>query len=227
MAGAVIWSGPSLLDGAPIVVIATGLGRERSRNPKTGPMIQTWILLAEVEPHIAAKTGENESICGDCPLIEVCYVNTFQAPLRVYRTWKAGKYPALDPADVGAGERVRVGSYGDPGAVPAEVWRRLLSRAHRKRTGYSHQWRRGDQGLREFCMASIDSERSCGVKAKAEANEAGWRTFRVVDSVDDVLPDEILCPASKEAGFVTTCHRCGLCAGRSTPTAPNIAIVQH
>ena len=38
--GRILYEGPSMLDGAPIVVIATGFA-ERTANAKTGSMIQT------------------------------------------------------------------------------------------------------------------------------------------------------------------------------------------
>ena len=47
--GRILYEGPSMLDGAPIVVIATGFA-ERSGNDKTGAMIQTWILRADIPP---------------------------------------------------------------------------------------------------------------------------------------------------------------------------------
>lgn len=65
--GLVLWEGPSRLDGAPIVLIATGM-RRGSSNEKTGPMVQTWILRQDVAPHVAQRTGADASVCGDCPL---------------------------------------------------------------------------------------------------------------------------------------------------------------
>jgi hypothetical protein len=65
--GLELWRGPSRLDGAPIVAIATGLA-EPSSNPKTGPMVQTWILRADSSPQEAQRTGADASVCGDCPL---------------------------------------------------------------------------------------------------------------------------------------------------------------
>ena len=41
--GAILYCGPSLLDGSPIIVVITGLSG-RSTNTKTGKMAQTWIL---------------------------------------------------------------------------------------------------------------------------------------------------------------------------------------
>ena len=37
-----------------------------SRNPKTGPMVQLWILRADVHPMEAISTGTDSSICGGC-----------------------------------------------------------------------------------------------------------------------------------------------------------------
>src|SRR5438105_2995512 len=57
MKSAIIYRGPALLDGAPIVAIATGLDGG-SANPKTGPLINTWILRADIEPTEARMTGK-------------------------------------------------------------------------------------------------------------------------------------------------------------------------
>ena len=65
--GLVLWQGMSRLDGAPIVCVATGL-RSSSTNDKTGPMVQTWILREDMAPHVAQRTGQDASVCGDCPL---------------------------------------------------------------------------------------------------------------------------------------------------------------
>ena len=91
MPGTLIYKGPSQLDGRPIVVIAT----TGSKNAKTGNMLQTWILRADVPPVQATKTGEDYSICGDCPHRGAvtgkrsCYVLPFQAPLKIYLTASA------------------------------------------------------------------------------------------------------------------------------------------
>jgi hypothetical protein len=80
--GYILYKGPSVLDGAPIVVIAT----MSTNNGKTGDMVQTWILRDDVSPLEATKTGQDSSVCGECPhrhyLGGACYVTVFQAPLR-------------------------------------------------------------------------------------------------------------------------------------------------
>lgn len=59
----ILYHGPSMIDGAEIVAIAT----ESSANSKTGAMAQVWILRADVPPQAASRDGRDVSICGDCP----------------------------------------------------------------------------------------------------------------------------------------------------------------
>jgi hypothetical protein len=110
---------------------------------------------------------------------------------------------------------VRLGTYGDPAAVPAEVWRALLSEAAGW-TGYTHQWRAARlRDVLEWCQASCDAPED--VEHARRLGAVG--TFRVgAAGALDMLPGEVLCPASAEAGKVTTCDRCGLCAGRTGAT---------
>lgn len=231
--GAILYSGPSLLDGAPIVVIATGLAKGSS-NTKTGAMIQTWIIRSDIAPHDATKSGADASICGDCPMRgtvtesglkgRACYVKVFQAPLAVWRAYHRGNYEdwraRADWPEL-AGRIVRIGSYGDPAACPVDVWERYTEHAKRW-TGYTHQWRHA-QALAPFCMASVDS----AAEAK-EATRMGWRYFRVAPAGDtnaDTL--EVLCPASEEAGRKTTCENCGLCMGATSKARKSVMIPAH
>jgi len=234
----IIYEGPSLLDGQQIVVIATGI-KSKSSNGKTGGMIQTWILLRDIDPREANKSGADYGICGDCPhrgkattaldkvlaAERTCYVILFQAPLNVWKTYHRGNYDrAVDSeaiAAVGKDRKVRLGSYGDPAAVPAYVWQALLSKSI-GRTGYSHQSGLANADfVADIMMISADN---LAMAQGAWAN--GHRTFRVIDSVDDMDANEVLCPASKEAGERTNCENCGLCAGSSIK-AKSIAIVAH
>ena len=64
MNGLIAYEGKSRIDGAPIVVILTALNG--SMNTKTGHMVQSYILRADIDPVKAAKTGLDASICGDC-----------------------------------------------------------------------------------------------------------------------------------------------------------------
>ena len=224
-----IWEGPSELDGAPVIVLLSGLAKASS-NEKTGDMLQTWILRKDVAPHVAVKSGQDSSVCGSCPLRPAnfvkgevsdrkCYVRVFQAPLS---TWKANRdLPVTRPEAVRAlvaGRRVRRGSYGDPAAVPSHVWDNL---AESPGTGYTHQWQTAD--LQPIAMASVHGKAELAI-----AHTMGYRTFRVVNNVSEVTSGEILCPASKEAGERTTCEKCNLCNGsRDGDRRKSIAIVAH
>ncbi|NJL11298.1 MAG: hypothetical protein HC908_17255, partial [Calothrix sp. SM1_7_51] len=76
--GYVVWSGASLIDGSPIVLILTGFVLPSS-NRRTGRQIQSWILQQEFVPTEAAKKGLDSGTCGDCALkmtnLGTCYVN--------------------------------------------------------------------------------------------------------------------------------------------------------
>jgi hypothetical protein len=229
--GYIIYQGASLLDGAPIVVIATGF-ESRSTNRKTGAMIQTYILREDSSPIDAVKSGADSSICGDClhrgKVVSVggetknvgrtCYVNVGQGALSVWNGYKRGIYPAQDQAPA-SGKFVRLGTYGDPAAVPAVIWLSLL-RGASGHTGYTHQWRNPalsvaqHQHLKTLCMASADT-----AEEAALAQSMGWRTFRVAldperePIVKEGANKEVLCPASAEAGKKLTCAECLACGG--------------
>jgi hypothetical protein len=226
MENGVVYRGPSLIDGADIVGVAV----YSDRNGKTGRVLQTYIIRADMNPLEASKTGADVSICGTCPLRGTptddparkqaagrrCYVNLGQGPLSVFRALERGRYPDVDPAAIGAGRMVRVGTYGDPAAIPGEVWDAMLSQATTW-TAYTHQkpWRP------DIAMQSADT------LDEAQAHwRAGRRTFRVLTGLADLDPaNEALCPASKEAGRRVQCAACKLCKGSAR--GKSIAIVEH
>jgi hypothetical protein len=216
MNGVILYRGPSMIDGAPIVCIATGL-EASSRNSKTGALIQTWIVREDIAPHIAAATGEDSSVCGDCMHRPssggACYVKTFQAPLSVWRAFHRGAYPLANESELALLRQynVRAGSYGDPAAVPLAVWETVGVR-----TGYTHQWRRAPK-LASLAMASVDTPAEA-----VEAVEAGWRYFRVRPEGAPLLSGEIDCPSKRGV----SCVDCGLCAGNQRK-AKNISIEVH
>lgn len=217
--GRILYQGPSMLDGAPIVVIATGFA-EDSANDKTGGMIQTWILRADLPPHHAFAGEAGASVCGDCPhkLNRTCYVSWWQAPLSVWNCWHHGAgYAPASPEDFD-GHQLRLGSAGDPAAVPRWIWQSILPRVT-DRTGYTHQWRDPRFAwLRGIVQASCDSPAD-----RAAARAAGWRCFRVrpLGDTSPPLPGEVHCAASTERGHLTTCSACGLCDGATTDVTLN------
>jgi hypothetical protein len=238
--GRIIYEGVSLLDGAPIVVIAIGFD-SGSSNRKTGDMIQTYIIRQDMAPITAAQTGKDFSICGDCihrgsvainsdgepkNVGRTCYVNLGQGPTSVYSTYLRNGYPVWDDnaePNLTKNRMVRLGTYGDPAAVPVEVWRSLL-RGSSGHTGYTHQWRDPRVArLREYCMASADTPDEAAV-----AQAKGWRTFRVgLPSHPFKQDNEALCPASAEAGRKLTCAQCRACDGTASSRRGSIYIPAH
>jgi hypothetical protein len=207
--GVVLYHGPSEIDGKKIVVIATGL-KEGSENIKTGSMIQTWILKADKTPLKALDDGTDFSVCGDCKHrhFRSCYVNIAQGPRAVYEAFLKGNYPeATGYADSFKGKYVRFGSYGDPAAVPVKVWEQL-SRVAAGHTGYTHRWQKADSKLKQFCMASCDTEEEA-----RKARKLGWKPF-LVRLPGEALPKGYFeCPASKAEGQRLTCQQCMACKG--------------
>lgn len=229
---AILWEGPSRINGAPIVVLATGL-QSTSANEKTGDMVQTWILLQDEAPNEAVKSGADAGICGGCPQRgsgdgsdRTCYVVTHQAPLSVWRKYKRGGYARVEEGRglLVAGRFVRLGSYGDPAAVPAHVWRDLLTHAAGW-TGYSHQWRAPRlRDVMEWCQASCETSADV-----AHAAALGFGTFRVrpLTETGALAAAEMACPASAEEGFRATCAECRACSGSGAGTLRHVAIYAH
>jgi hypothetical protein len=148
----------------------------------------------------------------------VCYVQvSFMGPGAVYKTYKAGGYPKLDFNEIAdafaLGAPLRIGSYGEPTAVPEAVWREAL-KYQRAWTGYTHQWNDPRfQGFRDFCMASVDT-----VDESIYAQKVlGWSTYRLGGPEDPPMDGlEIVCPYEREAGLERRlqCDSCGHCTGR-------------
>ena len=224
--GCVLYDGPSRIDGKRIVVILTGL-TDDSENVKTGKMLQTWILRADRKPTVARKDGCDVSVCGDCPhRAGSCYVNLGQGPRAVYDCWASGRgYEVYDPQAHNvaiAGRRIRLGSYGDPAAVPVAAFEPILAVADRH-TGYTHQWDKPiGADYKGLCMASVDTEDQAGY-----AEYEGWRYFFACPSTHAKQSGEINCRASEEAGKKINCVDCMLCNGNTTSKAPNVFINIH
>jgi len=227
----IVYEGPSLYDGSPIVVLV----QSGSNNRKTGDMVQTFILDATVDPLEASRTGRDKSVCGDCPHMgkpndnnkggatgRSCYVTLAHAPLGKFKAYKRGVYTKVEGhkaiADLGFGRMIRLGTFGDPAAVPQYIWDSLISRAE-GHTAYTHG---AVNPSPKTIMTSADNE-SQAIQAWGRSE----RTFRVIASVDKIIKGkEVLCPASEEAGRKSTCEACKLCSGAGIK-AKSIAIVAH
>jgi hypothetical protein len=217
--GFVIYQGPSVLDGQPIVAIAT----MKTRNAKTGDMVQLWILREDMAPMAALDTKADASICGACPqrrsIGGACYVNVAQGPTSVWKAYKRGVYSTEWNPSTFAGKRIRLGAYGDPAAVPADILGALLERAE-SWTGYTHQigHKNFQHEVLKWTVVSADTP-----KQARKMHDQGLRTFRVKTPEAPVLPGEIECLADSKG---LSCAECGLCNG-ATRDGASIVINVH
>ena len=229
--GVVVGIGPS--DLVPDVEIAS-IALFSSSNTKTGDVVQTYHLPTQTHPIDATKNGQDESVCGNCPLKPsnsgVCYVRLGHGPSSVYRTFKNGRYPHIK--DLSKTEqratierfknakKLRLGAWGEPSSdIKSSLY--LAGLAGKNTLSYTHQWRTNPQ-LRPFTMASVDTKADY-LEAKAQ----GWRTYRhtanLADDKNSIqlerFDNEIIYP------FVTKkiqCADCGLCNGTQAKTQRDI-----
>jgi len=274
--GVILWAGASLINGDPIVLVANKFDRSSENTKtgaqvQTWILPDPRAAGIEVDGARPAKiiswlksTGAR-SICGDCPHAwqkdeatgefekGSCYVREYQAPAAtlgaVYRNAYAVAgvdFPSEWIWRLGKGRDVRAGSYGDPAACPADIWRDFLAMAA-TRTGYTHMWKSAHAGarrnawrMRDLLMASCDS-----APEYRAAVDAGFRAFYVIPaglldlsdkslySVGSHIDGAMICPASDEFeayhGRKTECAKCGACSGAGGKGArmPSVFIPAH
>ena len=219
--GAVLYEGPSRINGVHIVAILT----YGSKNKKTGDIPQVWILQPGVHPFQTRVDGSDVAVCGGCILAKNrgCYVN-WTPLVSILECYGAGKYGDIEHArwrfDEKPPEAVRIGAYGDPVAVPLEVWERLAELPpHPTIIGYTQMWRSPlAKGYQKFCMASTKSPREY-----ADARRMGWRSFRAALPQDATpVEGQRWCPATVSD---ETCKGCQMCSGGME--GPDIMVQLH
>lgn len=217
--GFIVYEGPSVLDGEPIVAIAT----MKTSNRKTGDMVQLWILRSDLNPVEVSKQKLDHSICGNCPQRwsngGACYVNIGQAPNSVYKAYKRGLYPTFNADEHETqflGRKIRLGAYGDPAAVPYEFLEHLVSYGL-GHTGYTHQAAHKNFDVRFFNLVMVSADTP---KSALKYQIMGAKTFRVALENDSMLETENEC-FSESKGI--SCADCMMCEG----TKLNIAIKVH
>ena len=215
----IIYEGRNHSGTGDIAVIATGIDRP-SANPKTGDMIQIWILNADVPPVEAQRNGEDAAVCGDCPLRPTngggCYVQVGQAPTAIWNKYKAGGYNHwcwLKRFE----KPVRIGAYGDVAEIPKDIVIRMVLRFKAGYTCYTHQWRTRPD-LQDIAMASVET-----VDEYHEARAMEWSTFRIAPPGGLVEPGEVMCLNVRRD---TQCRDCKLCKGNA-PMFIGIVIPAH
>jgi hypothetical protein len=219
----IVWEGDSLIDGSPIVLILTGFANPTS-NRKTGRQLQSWIIQQNHLPTYAAKHNFDRGVCGSCRLklteTGSCYVNLLTVN-NIYCSYITGNYHQFSDKELAVLQHyrypIRIGSYGDPTAIPFDVWKPLIL-ASGKHTGYTHRHKNCDLRWQKYLMASVENETQA-----RQAQSQGWRTFRIIAPDAPLSKNEILCRHTEDDR--NQCETCLLCDGASSK--PNIADKVH
>jgi len=144
----------------------------------------------------------------------ICYVNLGQSVDAIWRAYHRGVYRPWSDEFIRLAARrcsgLRLGLYGDAGALPEEVIERLCAVFREENPtspilGYTHAWRRRDcQWLARFAMASVETWQGA-----IDAGKRGWRVFFA--GAESERPAGLIeCPADSHG---RQCADCGLCQG--------------
>ncbi len=172
-----------------------------------------------------------EAVCFDCPFRAYlkCYTHKYQqyagflSMLKsISREFKnVQEIPSIHLlekkiVEISNDKYIRFGTYGEPTLIPFNLVSNMV-KASKSHTGYTHQWSKKPD-YSAFFMASTHNE--------GQANMAQKLGFRSFIATDKKLENAVVCPASNEAGFKSTCEKCGLCSGQRKGTK-NIQILEH
>lgn len=113
---------------------------------------------------------------------------------------------------------VRFGTYGEPTEIDLNLISDITNISSTW-TGYTHQYIRKTEYLNYF-MASVHNES----QSKMVQNRWNGRSFIASKSGDE---NAVVCPASNEAGFKSTCAKCGLCSGIMGKGKKDVKILEH
>lgn len=113
---------------------------------------------------------------------------------------------------------VRFGTYGEPTAIGIELISEI-TKLCKTWTGYTHQYIRNPEYL-NFFMASVHNSHQAAMVHK----RFDGRSFIASKNGDE---NGVVCPASNEAGFKSTCSKCGLCSGMNGKGKKDIKILEH
>jgi hypothetical protein len=200
-------------------------------------MAQVFILREDINPVEAINTGEDFSICGNCPhrrkqvwdakrkrfkWVRACYVNVGQGPNSVWKAYKRGVYKEFDYvgrkdlpmnglfySQIESILKGRKIRWGSYGdpAIINPQVVNLFNSYAVSHTGYTHQWRE------DFAQPFRGIfQASCdGFADYLEATAHGWKTFVVVSK--NATPDYAKqCPATVN-NSQAQCITCSLCDG--------------
>jgi hypothetical protein len=174
-----------------------------------------------------------ESVCFDCPFRAYlkCYthkymqfsgfVSMLKSIVREFTTLEyIPKIHLLQKRilEISQGRYIRFGTYGEPTLLPVDLVGDMV-KVSKSHTGYTHQWAKKPE-FSAYFMASIHNEKQLGI-----AEKMGFRGF-LATSDPELVKNAVVCPASKEAGFKSTCEKCGLCSGERKGKK-HVQILEH
>jgi hypothetical protein len=196
-----------------------------SGNRKTGDMIQTYMLDKE---RLISEPKTFGAKCEACPMLKKCYVSRDKLSVRkaIVKLTKGEStsyaFATLDDVlPLLSGRLIRLGTYGDPSAIPLDDLARICDAA-KGHTGYTHFWREIDADYSAYLMASCET-----LSDELLANGLGYRAFRVL--LDDQETHETSAKSVQclNASVNLTCAECLLCSGSQGKGSSNIYIHEH
>lgn len=207
---------------------------------KKRKIVQTYTFSRKQFESIAKGTNSGmreffsnaDTNCLDCPFNEFgkCYTHKFNQYVGFVSMLKsiAKEAPTWEQIPnfssnmlqlaqmLSDGTYIRFGTYGEPSLHPVELIEAMVGTCDNW-TGYTHQWQKMD--LSPWLMASVHT-----LEGEQMARSKGYRSYI---ATDEKLDSIVNCPASKEAGYKSSCSKCGLCSGTLGKGTKSIYILTH
>ena len=234
-------NGYIIFHGSNYVCIATNVYQE-SKNPKTGNMVQVYIISSEMAPSEAIKQGRDSVVCFDCkhrgtrdPQTgkmsgRTCYVNPMNLN-QVYKTYKKGNYPIIikdknllkqlkgNDGDVGMYLKngnwdVFSDKYVRFGAYgePVKIPFPILEKMAQSCQGFTSYTHQWSKGVFQGYKEYCMASVDTAEEYE-KAKSLGWRTFRVSPSWYNKAANEEACQFSVDG---TQCVNCLKCSGKTS-----------
>jgi hypothetical protein len=194
---------------------------------------QYELILQGVNDGMRTFFSHADSNCLDCPFNEYgkCYTHKPNQYRGFLMTMKSVISRYKDFYDIplfneqikqqilkfSKGQYIRFGTYGEPSLHPTDLINDIIKIAD-SWTGYTHQWQKRPE-LSGYFMASTHT-----IEEELIARNEGYRSFIATETKIDGI---VNCPASKEAGYKSTCSKCGLCSGTLGKGKKSVFILVH
>lgn len=244
MASYRIWKGTGFNGQSAFAALTVGTANTKLADKTTGKLVDSITILSDsAHPVEAVKSGQDETVCGDCPMRPLlakaakakgldapeCYVNKLTGgPGGLWKAREKMEGMEAYNALIAKGKRwlLRFGAYGEPVLLGSALVAELI-KGYRMHTGYTHQWRRADNAWAAgYFMASVAS-----AEERMQAKQLGYRTFRVAPLGTTPEPGEVVCPASASNSEADkkTCSRCPVACNGNKPgkRMPDILEYDH